>query len=288
MGPDEKESNNFFHYAQANMGIQFLLKLIVKHNGPINHIACIPNYILCYDNYYNNYNSIEDKNGKLKCPNGLNIFSYDRATIIILNSPTNNNKSNIDMKLIIPDNFKQTINKCKIDNKTIVICELVLSDHDDDYGVVHANCIIINLDQKTIERFDPHGANHYTPDGNEINSSSYDFKFGKTQKNKIKSGATFDQEKIDNYLINKFQNILPDYIYIPINETCPYFGPQSKTDAFLGLCATWTTMYMILKILNPKLNSDIISQKMIIGSREMLLNKVLRFQKFIIETLKEN
>ena len=45
-------------------------------------------------------------------------------------------------------------------------------------------------------------------------------------------------------------------------------------------------MYMILRLLNPDLSPPEITMNMINGTPEQLKNRILRFQKFIIKTLK--
>ena len=46
-------------------------------------------------------------------------------------------------------------------------------------------------------------------------------------------------------------------------------------------------MYMILRLLNPDLNPIEVTRRMIDGTREQLLDRLLRFQKYIIRTLRK-
>ena len=269
-GPLENPGRGFINYANSGFSIYFLLKLLQKQkNAPINHVACIPNYLLCIDTITGQViNSEIDKDGNLFCRTDPLSLRHKHAQVELLNASMRRMTDNeLPMKLLIPPNFKSVINKCSDDNKTIVTCKLSLRTTSSG----HSNALVINLVQKTIERFDPHGYDYYILDDNE---------------NKKKTYGPFNQEKIDNYLTKQFNTILPGYKYLGPDVTCPYLGPQIKTDAFKGLCLTWSTMYMILRILNYKLSPDIITKKMITGTKEQLLSKILRFQKFMIDTVK--
>ena len=65
----------------------------------------------------------------------------------------------------------------------------------------------------------------------------------------------------------------------------PYLGPQVKADEYRGLCGTWSTMYIILRMLNPDMKSSDITKNMIDGTPDSLIDRILRFQKFIINKL---
>ena len=96
----------------------------------------------------------------------------------------------------------------------------------------------------------------------------------------------YKQELIDEILRDKFKSVLPDYKYIDLSETCPYLGPQAKIDKFGGLCVTWSLMYFLLRVLNPKIKQSEINKKMITGKRDDILDYVLRFQRYVIDYLR--
>ena len=96
------------------------------------------------------------------------------------------------------------------------------------------------------------------------------------------------QDNLDRFCSSTFKKLLPNYTYKGINDTCPYLGPQIKTDAFKGLCGTWTTMYELLRILNPDIETSTITKYVIVGTKEQLLDKILKFNKFIINTLQNS
>jgi hypothetical protein len=312
LGPKEIPSGLFFSYQQPGIGIGFLLTLIAE-KGPVSHIACIPNFYLCFykikyiENGITKYKFYTLENDKNHCPlpsasnanlsnaNLSNVISnefvhghkqFSRASIRIMNTPysVDNYNDNDKMTILIPPNLKSTLDKCVRDKKYMVICSLSLKFGDDITANVHANTIIFDTKNKIIERFDPHGGSVYL--GEEFEKlGRKDFKFGDI---KHKSNALADQEYIDSKLKKKFKKILPEYTYMDTNDTCPYLGPQIKADAYTGLCGTWTTMYMLLRVLNPHLKPADITSRMIEGTRNDIVNKLLRFQKFIINKLKKS
>lgn len=187
-------------------------------------------------------------------------------------SKISNNKD----KLVIRgpfDNLSYIISNCKKKGLELVIFSLGLySETIITSTVSHANCLIINILQKTIERFDPHGGDE---------------------------DAEYNQKLIDDSLKKIFSVELKDYTYINYYESCPYIGPQALEDngsSYIhetmlnitpsGLCVTWTTLYIVLRILNPKKSQDFIVKKMMEGNPYHILSILLRFQKFMINVIK--
>ena len=289
-GPNEKPGGtSFSYYNQRDLGITFLLILIEKQKGPIHEIACIPPFSQCIYKKPNGeyYSELSEEIG-CKLPKNINNKyigggkTNHYASIIILNAPLHYQNNN--MNIFIPSNFKNIINKCKNDNKNMVICDLSLLSSDDMMSASHANVLTFDLQRRIIERFDPHGNNIYeTINKNEEIIGRKDFKFGEQKK----SSALFNQDLIDLELRNIFNKIIPEFKYSGTYETCPYLGPQIKTDAYDGLCVTWSAMYMLLRLLNTQLNPVEITKKMIEGTNQQLLSKILRFQKYVIDTIRD-
>ncbi len=307
-GDKEKASKDFAFYNQRDLGIAFILKLIKNQKGTISKIACIPAYALCiHKNPQGIYYTVESHKGldplyQYVCDKRAQDYYagniYSRGSIYILNTEykfRNENKERGKPQVLTPPNFAETIRKCEKDDKYMVVCDLTLLSSENVRKTSHANVIIIDIRRKTIERFDPHGANQYklaklAYDPDNLITERQDFKFGNVipnlKKEKlIDSDALFDQEKIDKLMKTKMKEILSDYTYYGTNYTTPYLGPQVKADAYDGLCVTWSTMYMVLRLLNPDLNPAEITLRMIDGKPKDLLNRVLRFQKFIIRVL---
>lgn len=177
-------------------------------------------------------------------------------------SKISNNKD----KLVIRgpfDNLSYIISNCKKKGLELVIFSLGLYPKTVITSTQgHANCLIINILQKTIERFDPHGGD---------------------------DDAVYNQKLIDDSLKKIFSMELKDYTYINYYESCPYIGPQAleaNSEYAHGLCVTWTTLYIVLRILNPKKSQDFIVKKMMEGTPYHILSTLLRFQKFMINVIK--
>jgi hypothetical protein len=294
LGPSEIKGGNFKTYTQTNLGTRFLLILIKKLKGPIHNIACIPLYKLCI--YLNasseKYHTLKNifKDGKLSCPSSEDpmdiTFSQDEeityGSIMMWDAYINKKENTKKMNILMPPNFQDLIKQCEDDNKYMVVCSLkLLAEHNIGENTSHANALIFDTKRKTIERFDPHGGNEYKDVKLAYDTNSYGkHHFGE------KSNAFYNQVKIDTELSNKFKSVLPNYTYYGTNITTPYLGPQLKADAYGGLCVTWSTMYMVLRLLNPDLSPSDVTTKMIDGTPTELKNRILRFQKFIINTLK--
>ena len=281
LGPYEEKKGLFDKHNQRNLGILFFIYLI-KQQGPISHIACIPDFFLCiYKDINGKYYTLKNNTRNFErftCPepNDTNTliygnFLHTRASIYIINAPYKKDDDSIKnkMQLLIPPNLKEIIEKCISNKKKIVICSLTLINQNKLNSTGHSNVIIFDTHNKIIERFDPHGASSVIVYGE-----------------KKSSNAKFNQIYIDSKLQEEFIKILPDYKYLSTENICPYLGPQIKADLYGGLCVTWSTMYMLLRVLNPTLKPLDITKKMIKGTKNDLIDKILKFQKFLIESVK--
>ena len=125
----------------------------------------------------------------------------------------------------------------------------------------HANILILDLEKKTIELFEPHGK--------------------RTEMTTMDSleGAY----KISDKLLKKmFSKIIPKYTYISPQNYLPTYGLQWRIDAYTGLCVSWTMLYIHYRILNPK-----IDRKRIIKYMNTFTKKfILRYVKHVEETIK--
>ena len=131
------------------------------------------------------------------------------------------------------------IRNCEKDNKYMVVCDLTLLMTQDFSDASHSNVLIFDTKRKTIERFDPHGANEYSNlklayDTERNSTGRKDFKFGNNNNNKLKSSALFNQVSIDLKLKKYMKRVLPNYTYYGTNDTTPYLGPQLKADEYAG------------------------------------------------------
>lgn len=138
----------------------------------------------------------------------------------------------------------------------------------------HSNVLFFDTKNKTIDRYDPHGS----------------FCGGKDE---YYSCPSFNQIEIDNYLADKFAEILPEYRFIDFQTTCPYVGPQGKGESGNfnsrgGYCVTWSLMFTVLRILNPEKKVDELNYILYKGTPSQIRNKMLRFAKFYSDVLKKS
>lgn len=125
----------------------------------------------------------------------------------------------------------------------------------------HANLIIIDLKNKEIEMFEPHGKRSL--------DSTLDSLVGAYE--------------ISNRLLKKFfENILPEYKFISPKDYLPKFGLQGRIDAYTGLCVTYDMLFLHYRILNLDK-----SRKQIIKYMNTFSKKfILKYVKHVEETLK--
>jgi len=131
----------------------------------------------------------------------------------------------------------------------------------------HSNMLIYRPDEKTIERFEPHGQKFYgyEKDQDEI--------INKTLK-------TMFEKKMKPYL----KKYTPKYI--PANEVCPvdkgfqYLEPQIKglEQEGGGFCNLWSLFFLELIFLNPNISTKEVLQKALDISKEdpQYLKNVIR------------
>lgn len=284
LGPYEYSKGKFKHYAMGSLSYLFL-EILIKTNHPIvSKIVCLPDLNYCvYVKPGTNFTDIlsastDEPFCNHMFPEYKNLYRTPiKSNILFFNPPEFNKKFKKqhgydNYKLVIPDSFVSKLKICKKNKKSIVFLNLFLTttSNIDRIENIHANVLIVNLVQKTIERFDPHGGSTFIHNDKRLKNIKRIYK----------------QELIDQILKKSFNKILPDYSYIDLNQTCPYLGPQSNVDEFGGLCVTWTLMYFLLRVLNVDKKQFEINKEMLKGTKYEVRNKVLRFQRYVIDTLR--
>jgi len=151
------------------------------------------------------------------------------------------------MKLIYPTNF-DSILKNKIKNANFIVIPLGIEINNNLQGSAHANIIIIDVDNKTIERFEPNG--HNPP-----------------------NGFYYNPNLLNKYLLNKFSQILPDYKYISPDKYLPTIGFQmyeiieehkcKKIGDPNGFCAIWCIWWAEQRINNSSLEPSLLAEELI-------------------------
>jgi ankyrin repeat protein len=160
-------------------------------------------------------------------------------------------------KIIFPTTFNNFIKNIKNDTKYIILpigIETSIGSH--------ANIIFWDYQNKTIERFEPHGANHPI-------------------------GLNYNQKLMDSILENKFKQIDTNIKYYRPNDYLPTIGLQSiesyetkqckKIGDPNGFCAIWCTWWCYYKLKN----NNIKSSKLINDLINMIKLKNIKFKTTI-------
>jgi hypothetical protein len=153
-------------------------------------------------------------------------------------------------KLFASPKLKRSIEKCKKDGYRFVIMTLNIGDIMGPTGLSHQNMLIADLKNKTIERFEPHG---------QIQKLFY----------------PNDQAQVNRLIRNYLKKQKINYKYLPPKIVSPIIGPQSKADAFCGMCVTFSIMYTHLRLLNPHLSQRKVNEMMMRGTTKNVKDKIL-------------
>jgi hypothetical protein len=228
LGPNADQGDISYEYSKTE-NITNYLKILVDELK-FNKVVCITNYTLKYGPNYIVENTLQ--------------YNVTRD------------------ELLIPEDLVKELKKCKNKRFIYIYFDIVWEQRIGG----HANMIIIDTDNKTIERYEPHGQ-----------SLSFDKK-------------RIILKKIDS----KFSNKLLDYIglkkytYISPIDISPKLGVQVKADAYNGMCVTYSLMYLQLRIMNPDIDQQIIIKYLLKKSRNEIYDIILRYAKYIEDKLKEN
>lgn len=237
LGTLASEGDNDFHY-QAYENIYDFFEIIIKEDNNLKNILCFPD---TKEDWLNSFLKVNLDDDDIKS-----------SELVEKNVFLRNGKSG----------FSELFNLIKnCENKNKRFCAVTVSLIVPGKPGSHANVIIIDMKEKTIELFEPHGK---TTELSTLDSLE---------------GAYF----ISNRLLKKtFSDILPKYKYIGANEYLPRFGLQSRVDAYTGLCVTYSMLYIHYRILNPlKTRKEIIKHMNKLKKRFLL-----RYAAFVETTIK--
>jgi hypothetical protein len=147
------------------------------------------------------------------------------------------------MKLLFPTNF-ESILKNRLNNSQFIIIPLGIEVSNGS----HANMIIIDTNNKLIERFEPNGMNP-------------------------PRGFYYNPKLLDEILKNKFEELLNDYKYVSPSEYLPPIGFQiletieeskcKKIGDPNGFCAVWCVWWAEQKVTNNEINSKQLAEELI-------------------------
>lgn len=167
----------------------------------------------------------------------------------------------------IPKTMKQGLRKCIKERCTKKgcnrkrFCYFMLILLPKTGTLTHANVVVVDTKFKTVERFEPHG-----------------------RRSKAEDAAV--NTMFREHALTEFG--LDDYTYVPPTDLSPAMGVQKKADAYNGMCVTISMMYFQLRMLNPDVaGKEIVKDLMKLPSKD-LQTLILRFAKFVEDTLRDN
>ena len=193
---------------------------------------------------------------KIMCIPNFVLNKYMVRTSTAFNIETN--------KIYFPPKMKEGIKKCIDDEDTRFIFFTFIIIFSKKCKLSHANIIVIDLVEKTVERFEP---------------------YGKTVPDDIDDEIQITIDKLFTEFVLKFIN-LGDYEYLSPIKISQKFGIQTVADAYCGMCITISMMYLQLRIMNPDIPPKIVINNLLKIPRDELLKKVLRYAKYVENTLK--
>jgi ankyrin repeat protein len=150
-------------------------------------------------------------------------------------------------KLIFPTNFDELMKNINSNETSFIIIPLGI-DISNEKNYSHANILFWNLKKNTVERFEPHGANH------PINFN-------------------YNSKLLDKLLENKFKQYNENIIYKSPNEYLPIIGfeilenlEEQKCKRIgdpNGFCGLWCIWWCDQKLKNSNLDSSILAEILI-------------------------
>lgn len=228
LGPGADPGEILYSYSKPENIANYIK--ILMNQIKFNKVICVTNYTLKYGPNYIVENSIQ--------------YNVTRD------------------ELLIPHDLIKQLQKCRKNRFIYIYFDIIWEQQPGG----HANMILIDTVNQTIERYEPHG--HYmTIDKNKKILKGIDTKFN---------------DKLLNYLG------LKNYAYISPIDISPKKGVQIKADAYYGMCLTYSIMYLQLRIMNPDVDQEEIIKYVINKPRDEIYDIILRYAKYIEDKLKEH
>lgn len=137
------------------------------------------------------------------------------------------------VKVNISNTFKSLFDRCIKTNASKIVTFVMMFSGNSG----HANMLIIDKNERVVERFEPNG-------------------YSMTENKKYKQVIT----ELDKVLTTFFSEL--GYNYIPPQDFCPYYGIQLIENIFshnVGFCVTWSVIYSIER-LESKVSREFLSK----------------------------
>ncbi len=273
---EEKFQRGFFNFLKTNDNIPLFLNIMSKKDPLLKKNLCVSK-----DRYFlwlnPTKNARDNKNASFwKVTTTItNELAEDYPRMSIHRTQTlyeapEEGRVTQDPVLIIHPELIQNVRKCKERYYSTPLTLTTSSIYEiDKFSNGHSNILFFDNVNKTIDRYDPHGA-ECLKDGQNVYC------------------PTYNQEGIDDFLKISFKKLLPEYKFIDLQTACPYFGPQVKheTGTRNGYCVTWSLMFVVLRLLNPEFSVSKLNSVLTEGGSEQMYSKMLKFAKFYSDVIK--
>ena len=226
LGPRANPSRINYNYQDYENIFNYFMIVFLKFKK--FKIMCVPNFILKYQDYVNR-----------------TALAYHVK----------------DNKIYHSNHMRQELINCsRKDNVRFIFFTLIII-WDNKTELTHANIVIIDLLNRTYERFEP---------------------YGNLSKN--------IENKLDNLFDKKVREILSmkSFKYIPPCNISPFVGIQKIADSYCGMCITISMMYLHMRILNPDLSQKKLVKFIINRPKNKLKVMILKYARHVEETLKEH
>lgn len=227
--------------------------------GPDASSGCINYHYLHYSNIFDFFEIQMEKNeylNELVCIPDIGYNSEKAFLKIDIMNKSKVNISPVDKEDTI-DSFIKEIKKCMKHRFVPINLAIIVPTIDS-----HANIILMDTKNKTVELFEPHG------DRDEISSLE-----------NIKGAY----DKVSKNIKKFFKKYFSTYKFISPGDYELKYGLQERIDAYDGLCVSWGALYLHYRLLNPDIN-----QKKLIKyiDTTMTKKKILRYIRYIEDTIK--
>lgn len=234
-------STEFKSHDASDLDVKFLLALLKKRHRVSQHVL-IPAWMLCL---YDDSTAMYTRGKRCPAVSSSNAKRRDsiRAGIMFTNLDT------ARPRIIAPSDFEECISGI---TKRFAVINIGIYGHSWK-GLGHANALIIDVKENTIDRYEPAGAA----------KDSYDASIARLLKTR-----------------------LPSFRYLRYFEHKA--GEQrASTDSYEGMCVTFSLLYVLYRLLNPDSSPTLVRQHMAALSDNKLKRQSLQLNRFVADTLRE-
>lgn len=234
-------STEFKSHDASDLDVKFLLALLKKKHRVSQHVV-IPDWMLCL---YDDSTAMYMRGKRCAAVSSSNAKRRDsiRAGIMFTHLDT------ARPRIIAPSDFEDYISRI---TKRFAVINVGIYGHSWK-SLGHANALIIDAKEKTIDRYEPAG----------VAKDPYDATVSRLMK-----------------------TVLPSFRYLRYFEH--EAGEQrASTDSYEGMCVTFSLLYVLYRLLNPDSSPTLVRQHMAALSDNKLKRQSLQLNRFVADTLRE-